>query len=532
MAVNLESARVAALRAPHDVMKLMRDEIELDWRAWLAYLFPEQTTSGFAPHHVDFWEWGWSIRLDQPARDRVEIWARGGAKSMSVELLVAALAARRRRHYALYVCGTQEQADDHVANIAGTLESERYGELYPECGEPAVGKFGNPKGWRRQRLSTASGFTIDAVGLDTAMRGVRIDADRPDLIIGDDIDDGTDSPKVTQRKVDRLTRSLLPTGAEHAIALFVQNLVLDSGVFARIAGIVPEAQENRPLAGAHVSGPIPAIHDLELTQAPDPESGDLQWKIIGGRPTWEGQGLERAQRQLLQWTKTAFLIEAQHEVQLRSGGIFRAWEWMEERHVPRAWEAGLPTRRFRMWDTAGTEFTGDNDPDWTVGVLLAYDPRSKRYCVEHVARWRHGSGTTKTLARQIALGDVEKHGYEGVLFGIEEEPGWHGRDWATEWVTEVFAGLTSHKIPAATTKTQRAEGASAAMENQLIDVVDADWTAAFLTELEAFPLAPHDDQVDGLSHAFNYMRRMGAVETGTNVETARGMPPRRVNKYR
>lgn len=529
--IDLDAASQVALTDPDGVLAALRDELEADWHAWVHYFFPEHTVHGFAPHHVDFWEWTWSIETETWHQDFVGIWARGGAKSTSAEIGTCALAARQRRKYALYVCGTQQQADDHVANLAGLLESERFGELYPEFSTPAVGKFGNPRGWRRQRLSTAGGFTVDAVGLDTAMRGVRIDADRPDLIIGDDLDDGTDSPIVTQRKVDRLTRSLLPTGAENAVAMFVQNLVLSTGVFARIAGLVPEARENRPLAGAKVSGPIPAVVDLQLTQVVD-DAGEPTWKVIGGHPTWEGQSLERVQRQIRQWTKTAFLIEAQHETQLRSGGIFLAWEWIAQaddgkRLLRAPWQPGGGIRRIRMFDTAGTEFTGANDPDWTVGVLLAFDPSSKRYCVEDVSRWRHAAGTNKTLARAVCVADVQRHGYEGVVFGVEEEPGWHGRDWATEWITEVFAGFTAYKVPAAGTKEQRAEGVASAMELGLVDVVDTDWTAAFLSELEAFPIGPHDDQVDALAHGYSYLRRLGAVQSGTSAEAMRAMPRRR-----
>ena len=92
------------------------------------------------------------------------------------------------RRYCVYVRETQDQANDSVSNIRGMLESDRLGVYYPAMGQPSLGKFGQKQGWRRERLQTASGFIVDALGLDTAARGLKIGVQRPDLIIFDDID--------------------------------------------------------------------------------------------------------------------------------------------------------------------------------------------------------------------------------------------------------------------------------------------------------------------------------------------------------
>ena len=52
-------------------------------------------------------------------------------------------------------------------------------------------------------------------------------------------------------------------------------------------------------------------------------------------------------------------------------------------------------------------------------------------------------------------------------------------------------------------KQVRAEPVSDAARAGLVSIVAAPWNAAFLTELEGFPKATHDDQVDSLSGAFN-----------------------------
>lgn len=525
--LELYEESLALASTPDDlaaVLANLLEDLELDWEAWVHYLFPTHTVHGFAAHHVEAWEWLWSIEDGARSEPFVAAWARGGAKSTTAELGVVAAGARRRRRYVLYCCNTQEQADGHVENIGRLLESQRFGDLYPDLARPDIGKFGNQRGWRRNRLSTAAGFTVDAVGLDTAMRGVRIDADRPDLLVIDDVDNATDSGKVTQRKIDQLTRSLMPTMAEHGTVLAVQNVVIPEGIFARIVGVA-EASDTDMLSTATVSGPIPAIRDLELEQQTD-DDGKLRWRIVAGEPSWEGQGLARAEAQIADWTKTAFLIEAQHEVFRRSGGIFCAWEWMEHRWVDRPYEAvSQQIKRIRVWDTAGTEETGDNDPDWTAGVKLAVHLETGRYRIEDMVRFRHAAGTRANLIRSTADADAELHGLEGCDIGVEQRPGPDGRDEVRAYILEVLAGFTVRKLDPFGSKIERAEPWAGAMENQIVDMVRGDWNAAFLAEHEAFPNGGHDDQVDASAHGFRWLRRyLLTSDAGVSTDVAAAQP--------
>jgi predicted phage terminase large subunit-like protein len=520
-----EAIRTA--RTPDEIdgiLALFAEELEEDYEAWAHYFFPQHFAYDLGAHHHELWRWVWAIEDGVRCEPHVDIFSRGGAKSTTAELAVAAVGARKRRRYVLYVCSKQDQADEHVQNIATLLESEPFATMYPDVGRPQVGKYGNRRGWHRTRLASES-FTVDAVGLDTAMRGVKIDADRPDLLVIDDVDDATDSPKVTQRKVNRLTRSLLPTGAEHYTVLAIQNLVLANGVMARIAGIARDVESGELLSTATVCGPIPAVKNLELAQQQD-DDGRVRWVIVGGEPTWPaGQSLARCQTQIGDWGKTAFLVEAQHEVHLRSGGMFRAFEWMARTRpdgtplmVPAPFPPDDPeVVRIRMWDTAATEPTGDNDPDWTVGALMAVHRGRKVYRVEDVVRFRGAAGTVKNRIRQTAIADRERFG-TGIWVGVEQEPGPHGRDRAYAWVHDTLAGFNAQKIRAAGSKPERAEGFAGAMENMLVEIPEHDWDGNptwdlwvkdFLAELEAFTVEgthDHDDQVDAASHGFNWLQ--------------------------
>lgn len=195
---------------------------------------PDEAEALFADHHREFWAWLWAVEAGQRPESFLGVWGRGEAKSTSAEMGCVALGCRSKRRYVLYVCGTQDQADDHVGNIAAMLESPQVGRWYPEMADRLVGKFGNSKGWRRNRIRTASGFTVDALGLDTAARGVKLEDQRPDLIVVDDIDAHDDSPRLVAKKIDALTKKLLPAGAPDLAVLGIQNLVHRDGVFARL----------------------------------------------------------------------------------------------------------------------------------------------------------------------------------------------------------------------------------------------------------------------------------------------------------
>ncbi len=292
----------------------LREELEADWRLWVPTVLPAYFGQGFAAHHSDFWTWLWAIeRLGRPAPS-VNIWSRGGAKSTSAEGGVVALGARRRRRYALYLSGTQEQGDRHVDSIASMLETPEVAEHYPAMSERLVGKYGNSRGWRRNRLRTASGFTVDALGLDSASRGARVEDARPDVLVIDDIDDPLDTPAAVTKKVEILTKGVLPLGTPNMAVIAIQNLIHDQSVFARLAGIADAKADF--LADRTVSGPIPALDAMEWTER------DGKYVLTAGVPTWEGQDMTACQSMVDTYGLSAFLSECQHETKPPAGGMF------------------------------------------------------------------------------------------------------------------------------------------------------------------------------------------------------------------
>lgn len=297
---------------------------ERHWSHWVAGLFPRSMWD-FSEYHRAFWDWLWKITPDQSPRPFVGLWPRAAAKSTNVELGVVALGARAIRRYCLYVSETQDQADDHVASIASLLENPTLAATYPSMARPRLNLFGNPRGWRRNRLMTEMGFTIDAMGLDSAARGAKLDEDRPDIIVLDDIDSEDDSPAETEKKIQSLTRKLLPAGSKDSVIIFMQNVVHEHSIAARLAGMV-EGEEADFIHGRIVSGPHKALNDAVIEQ--DKETGD--WQIISGTPTWAGLSLSACRTMMAKIGYVAFMVECQHDVSSLPGGMF---DDIQFRHV-------------------------------------------------------------------------------------------------------------------------------------------------------------------------------------------------------
>jgi hypothetical protein len=294
-----------------------------DWRIWLRALFPDAFTADFASFHAELWAWLWAIRRRQRPAPFVGIWPRDTGKSTSTETACVAVAARGARRYGLYVCRTQDQADDHVQNVAALLESDAVAEHYPTLSDRALSKFGASRGWRHNRLHTRDGFTLDAVGLDRAVRGIKLEEQRPDFMILDDLDTESDSPPVVGKNVRTLTRKILPLGSDDVAVLAVQNLVHDESIFGRLAGASSTPADF--LADRTLSGPHKAVNALAY------ERRGTRTVITGGEPTWAGLDLEACQQRIDRDGIDAFLAECQHERQRPEGVAFP--EWAREVHV-------------------------------------------------------------------------------------------------------------------------------------------------------------------------------------------------------
>lgn len=281
------------------------------WREWATEVFGLRN---FAPHQAEMWDWAWNVELGKPQRPFVGIWPRDHGKSTTVQAIVASLAARRAVQYVVYVSETQEQADRHVGDIESNLTTPAMKQRQPELAKPQLNEHGHSRGWRRDRLTTASGLVVDGLGLDVKARGMKFDNERPDLIILDDIDSGDDSKHVTDSKEYKITDKILQAGTPDTKVLAVQNLVKEDGIFYRIWN-----GDADYLLNAYISYVV-AIENFEYERR---ETDDgYEYEITGGTPTWSEMGIPEWERVINRVGPTSFLKECQHEVEDTGGGMF------------------------------------------------------------------------------------------------------------------------------------------------------------------------------------------------------------------
>lgn len=120
---------------------------------------------------------------------------RGNAKSTwTTFLLPLWCAAYRKRRYPLIVSETRAQGEAFLSFIKLELETnERLKQDFPEL-------FGEGPVWRSDQIITRNGVKLQAAGAGQKLRGLRHGSYRPDLVIGDDLENDESVESADQRR--------------------------------------------------------------------------------------------------------------------------------------------------------------------------------------------------------------------------------------------------------------------------------------------------------------------------------------------
>ena len=223
-----------------------------------------------------------------------------------------------------------------------------------------------------------------------------------------------------------------------------------------------------------------------LAEAHDPlgrSIGTALW------PDWEDRAALVRKRELIGERVWAALYQ---QTPLPSGGRLFSTERIS---VVERLDPSQLNITVRAWDLAATGESGQNDPDWTVGVKLARDDKG-RYLISDVVRLRGSPHQVEGLIVQTAHKDGPK-----VIISIPEDPGQAGKS-QISYLTRQLAGF--HVISSRETgaKATRAMPLASQVEAGNVSALRGDWTAILLAELQDFPWGRKDDQVDALVRAF------------------------------
>ncbi len=228
----------------------------------------------------------------------------------------------------------------------------------------------------------------------------------------------------------------------------------------------------------------------------DPRTEDGELLFPERFPAEEIERLKRAKGSY------AYSGQYQQRPAPRSGGMFQRGDFEIVDAVP----AGA--KRCRAWDFAATQQKPGKQPDWTVGLRMAY--HGGIFYVEDVRRDRWSPADVEKNLKSTATQD-------GLLVRIRmpEDPGAAGKSDAATKI-KLLAGYNVTTVRPTGEKTVRAKPASAQAEAGNVKLVRGIWNETFLDEVCSFPNAQHDDQVDAFADALNELA-LGSTYTLANV---------------
>ena len=130
-------------------------------------------------------------------------------------------AAFKYRSFVLIVSETNAQGEDFIACIKAELETnERLAQDFPKlCGEGPV--------WRSDAIVTNNGVKLRGVGAGQKLRGMRHGSKRPDLVIGDDLENDESVSSVDQRKKLEtwFFKALMKIGAKATVYIVIGTVL-------------------------------------------------------------------------------------------------------------------------------------------------------------------------------------------------------------------------------------------------------------------------------------------------------------------
>lgn len=153
----------------------------------------------------------------------------------------------------------------------------------------------------------------------------------------------------------------------------------------------------------------------------------------------------------------------------------------------------------RYWDLAASEKKMGTDPDETVGTRLSMNKEKDKFCIENQVS---GFWKWDKIKENIRV-TAERDG-TGVPIYIEQEPGSGGKNQVAELQTYLKQfGFTvrMHNPRDTGDKVMRANTWFGEASIGQFYMLKGAWNEPFLSQLDTFPAASHDDRIDSVSGA-------------------------------
>ena len=188
------------------------------------------------------------------------------------------------------------------------------------------------------------------------------------------------------------------------------------------------------------------------------------------------------------------LLNGNWKIRLQSGSYF-----------PRVMVSILPAiptdvkTWVRRWDLAASEVSEKNpSPSATASILMG-KRADGRIVIADAINVRENANVVRAILLATAQQDAARS--RSITTVIPQDPGQAGKAQAASLIAHL-AGFNVRAIRETGDKETRAEPFSSQWQAGNVDIVSAAWNTEYLTEMEGFPEADHDDYVDVSSGAY------------------------------
>lgn len=227
---------------------------------------------------------------DMSIRNLFIVAFRGSAKSsiFTMSYPIWAILGKQQKKFVLILCQTQAQAKQHMMNMRRELESNAL--LMND-----LGPFQEEKNeWGSSSLVFANmNARITAVSTEQSIRGLRHNQNRPDLIIGDDLEDlaSTKTRESRNKTYEWVTGEVIPGGDRDTRLVIVGNLLHEDSLMMRLKENVEEERMDG------VFRMYPLIDSSERVvwpgKYPDAESIEAEKRKASNEFAWQREFLLR-----------------------------------------------------------------------------------------------------------------------------------------------------------------------------------------------------------------------------------------------
>jgi len=231
-----DAERLLELLTSSGLTRIERDRIlgRHDIAHFARAFFPHYCKHDFCEFHYDVYDTAHDTITGDKEGRIARAAPRESAKSTSITLILPlwciCYPEEANKHFILLASDAGTQANERLEEIQNELTDNEYlAEAFPDaCGEGSV--------WRQKEIVTRNNIKVAARSNGGSIRGLRHKQYRPDLLIGDDLenDENVLTPEQRDKGTNWLFKAFLKCGGNSADVFIIGTILHYDSVLARL----------------------------------------------------------------------------------------------------------------------------------------------------------------------------------------------------------------------------------------------------------------------------------------------------------